>query len=102
MKKLYRSRTDIMIAGVCGGLAKYLDVDPTAVRLVFVLLSFLALGGFWVYVILWIIMPVEPEAGTESVEVEAKTKPQEEQQFTGIKPINIKKPAKTKPENENK
>ena len=37
MKKLYRSRTDVMIAGVCGGLAKYLDIDPTAVRLVFVL-----------------------------------------------------------------
>jgi phage shock protein C len=100
MKKLYRSRTDVMIAGVCGGLAKYLDIDPTAVRLIFVLLSFLALGGFWIYVILWIIMPVEPETGSESVEVEAKSKPQEIQPFTGIKPMNIKKPTKTKPEDQ--
>lgn len=66
MKRLYRSKTDLMLGGVCGGLAKYLNVDPTIIRLVFVLLLFLGGGGFWIYLVLWIITPVEPmpEAGT--------------------------------------
>ena len=91
MKRLYRSKSDVMIAGVCSGLAKYLDVDPTAIRLAFVLLLFLALGGFWIYVILWIIMPVEPAAGTESVAVEAKPKPEAPKQVESPKPAAAKK-----------
>jgi len=102
MKRLYRSNSDVMLAGVCSGLAKYLDVDPTAIRLAFVLLLFLALGGFWIYVILWIIMPVEPAAGTDSVEVEAKSEPETPKKFTGIKPMNIKKPARIKPAEDKK
>jgi phage shock protein C len=66
-KRLYRSRTDMMLGGVCGGLAKYLDVDPTIVRLIFVLLLFIGGGGFWIYLVLWLITPVEPR--TEPVEV---------------------------------
>lgn len=85
-----------MIAGVCSGLAKYLDVDPTAVRLAFVLLLFLALGGFWIYVILWIIMPVEPVAGSESVEVEAKPKPEVPKQVESPKPVAAKKTSTAK------
>ena len=91
MKRLYRSKSDVMIAGVCSGLAKYLDVDPTAIRLAFVLLLFLALGGFWIYVILWIVMPVEPAAGTESVEVEAKPKPESPKLVEAPKPAAAKK-----------
>jgi phage shock protein C len=59
-KRLFRSRTDMMLGGVCGGLAKYLNVDPTVVRLVFVLLLFIGGGGFWIYLVLWLITPVEP------------------------------------------
>jgi len=59
-KKLYRSRTDRMIAGVCGGLGEYLNVDPVWFRLFFVILLFATGFGFWAYLILWIIMP---EAG---------------------------------------
>ncbi len=58
MKKLYRSKTDRMIAGVCGGLAKYFNVDPSIVRVVFVLL--LLPGGFpglIPYLVLWVIIP---------------------------------------------
>ena len=97
MKKLYRSKSDVMIAGVCSGLAKYLDVDPTVIRLAFVLLLFLALGGFWIYVILWIIMPVEPAAGTTSVEVEAKNEPVTLNQVEAPKPAAAKKTAAAKP-----
>lgn len=56
-RKLYRSTTDKMIGGVCGGLAEYFNIDPTLIRLVFVLLLFTPLHGLIVYLILWIITP---------------------------------------------
>ncbi|HDJ22442.1 MAG: PspC domain-containing protein [Candidatus Aminicenantes bacterium] len=58
-KKLYRSQEDKMISGVCGGLAQYLDIDPTLVRLIFVALSFLTaiLPMILFYIIAWIIIP---------------------------------------------
>lgn len=57
-KRLTRSN-DRMIAGVCGGIAEYFDVDPTLVRLGYVLLSICSVGfpGILVYLILWLIMP---------------------------------------------
>ena len=56
-KKLYRSRKDRMIAGVCGGLADYFNIDVTWVRLIFVLL-FLAGGcALLIYLIMWLIVP---------------------------------------------
>jgi len=62
-KKLYRSRTDRMIAGVCGGLAKYFNIDSTIVRIIFVLLIFIPRGWFWfaflLYILLWLIIPEE-------------------------------------------
>lgn len=59
-RKLYRSRSDKMLAGVCSGLARYLNLDTTVVRLLFVLLFFLGGHGLLIYLILWILMPVEP------------------------------------------
>jgi len=59
-KRLYRSRTDRMIWGVCGGLAKYFNVDPTLVRVVFVLLVLMSSGiGIIAYIILAIVVPLE-------------------------------------------
>jgi phage shock protein C len=72
-KRLYRSRTDMMLGGVCGGLAKYLNVDPSIIRLIFVLLLFLGGGGFWIYLVLWIITPVEPTSSGNSI-IEVKPK----------------------------
>ena len=72
MKKLYRSRSDVMIAGVCGGLADYLGLDSTVVRLIFVVLLFAHLSGFLLYVILWIVMPIEPGEVLNSVEVKSR------------------------------
>ena len=102
MKRLYRSKSDVMIAGVCSGLAKYLNVDPTAIRLAFVLLFFLAFGGFWIYVILWIIMPFEPENGMNSVEVEAKPKTTAPKLVASPKPEAAKKASTVKPASDNK
>jgi len=58
-KKLYRSRTNRMIWGVCGGLAKYFNIDPTIVRIVAVATLFIGSLGFWVYIIMALIVPLE-------------------------------------------
>ena len=60
MKQLYKSNTNKKVAGVCGGIGEYFDIDPTLVRLGFVALSFLAGGGLAVYIIAAIIMPDRP------------------------------------------
>jgi phage shock protein C len=58
MKKLYRS-SDRIIAGVCGGIAEYLDVDPTVIRVLYVVLSLFTVGfpGLLLYIILMILIP---------------------------------------------
>jgi len=61
-KRLYRSRTDRVIAGVCGGIARYFNTDPTLIRLLFVLGLFLIGGTFWAYIIMMIVIPEEPAA----------------------------------------
>lgn len=60
---LQRSRTHRMIAGVCGGIAEWLDWDPTVVRVLYVLVSILSVAfpGILVYIVLWIVMPKAPE-----------------------------------------
>ncbi|MCB8569062.1 PspC domain-containing protein [Faecalibacillus faecis] len=59
-KKLYRSRKDKMLAGICGGLAEYFDVDPSLVRLASVLLCLYAGTGLLVYILAAIIIPEDP------------------------------------------
>ncbi len=56
-KKLTRSSTDRMVAGVAAGLAEHFDIDPTLVRLLFVLTSLAGGPGLLAYIILWIVMP---------------------------------------------
>ena len=58
-RMLRRSQVNRQIAGVCGGLAEYFELDPTAVRVAYVLLSIFSAGfpGFLVYIILWILIP---------------------------------------------
>lgn len=56
MKKLYRSTTDRRIGGVCGGLGEYFAVDPTIVRVIFVILLFAGVG-LLAYLVMWVIVP---------------------------------------------
>ena len=58
-RQLRRSRTDRSIAGVCGGLAKWLDVDSTAMRVVMLIFFFFGGMSLWVYIILWLLIPEE-------------------------------------------
>ena len=65
MDRLYRSSTQRMLAGVCGGFGEYFNIDPTLVRIVYVLVT-LATGvllGVVLYVALWLIVPTEASAG---------------------------------------
>jgi phage shock protein C len=59
-KKLYRSRREKVIAGVCGGLAEYFGMDPVWIRLLFVLFFFAGGSAFLVYIIMWLIVPLSP------------------------------------------
>ncbi len=65
-RRLYRSPTDKVIGGVAGGVAEYLDLDPSIVRVVWALLALLTGGVFFLlYIVMWIVVPVNPEAGGE-------------------------------------
>jgi phage shock protein C len=59
-RKLYRSRTDRKVAGVCGGLAQYFKLDATLIRVLFVLLTVLGGSGLVIYLAIWILVPDEP------------------------------------------
>lgn len=59
-KRLYRSRTDRMLAGVCGGIADYLGADPTVVRIVTVVVALLPGPAILAYLAAWLLIPEEP------------------------------------------
>ena len=60
MKKLYRSRSNKILGGVCGGIGEYLDIDPTIIR---ILWAVFGLSGFGIlaYFLSWLIIPVNPK-----------------------------------------
>jgi len=81
MKNLYRSETDKMLGGVCGGIGAYLGIDPTFVRIFFVVLAVAEGIGVWVYLLLWLLLPVEgrsksgadtPPSGAEEIASRAR------------------------------
>jgi phage shock protein C len=59
-KRLYRSRNDNSLGGVCAGLAQFFGLDVSLIRLLMVILFLTGTIGFWLYLILWIIIPLEP------------------------------------------
>ena len=60
-KKFYRSRKNRAIAGICGGLADYFDIDPIIIRLITLILALSAGAGLIAYIIAWIVVPEEPD-----------------------------------------
>ena len=56
-KMLHRSKTNSIIAGVCGGIGEYFDIDPTIVRIAFVLFTVFGGSGIIVYLLLWVVLP---------------------------------------------
>jgi len=60
-KKLYRSKTDKKLAGVCGGFAKYFGIDVTIIRLIWALATVFAFAGLVAYIVCAIVIPEEPD-----------------------------------------
>lgn len=94
VKRLERSSTDIKLAGVCGGIASFFGVDPSAVRVLWVLLTLctLLIGGLLIYLTAWIIMPLAatpvaaaaaPEADTAPPPAEATESPADAVELAG-------------------
>lgn len=69
-KKLYRSNTDRMLGGVCGGLGEFFEIDPVIFRLLFIVSAFLG-GGIILYLVLWLIIP-EPNNSDDPKETVKK------------------------------
>ncbi|MCL2603416.1 MAG: PspC domain-containing protein [Defluviitaleaceae bacterium] len=62
-KRLYKSRTDRKISGVCAGIAEYFGIDPTIVRLAWVIFMFMGGSGIIAYIVAAIVMPEQPAYG---------------------------------------
>lgn len=80
-KKLVRSSTDKIVAGVCGGLGKYFEIDPIILRILFAIITLTAHGGLIIYIVLWIIMPEDTDEGLDSKKIVEKNAKQLEQKF---------------------
>jgi phage shock protein C len=66
MKRLYRSKKDRMLGGVCAGLGEHFDIDPTVIRLVWAVITVISIGtGVLVYILAWILIPEEDTGSSE-------------------------------------
>lgn len=75
MDKLYRSKDDRMIAGVCGGLGKNTDIDPNLIRILFIVLAFCSVGiMILIYLCAWILIPEEGDVKSEVIDAEYRIK----------------------------
>ena len=78
-KQLNRSRDERMVAGICGGLGEYFDIDPTVIRLIFVFGTILTGSAlFWAYLVMMFVVPEEPLASEEIIETQVEDVPSEE------------------------
>lgn len=73
-KILYRTGENRIIAGVCGGTAKYFDIDPAIIRITWLLSAFAAGAGIWAYLVAWIIVPENPEKKRKDLKFKSKVK----------------------------
>ncbi|MBD3282487.1 MAG: PspC domain-containing protein [Candidatus Portnoybacteria bacterium] len=76
IKKLYRSRNDKVIAGIAGGLGEYFDIDPVLIRVLFVALLFAGGVSIPLYIILILVVPLEPKKGEEGAKGDVQEKVQ--------------------------
>jgi phage shock protein C len=66
VKRLYRSRKERMLGGVCGGLGEYLSIDATIIRLIFVITALWGGAGIIVYIAMLLVVPEEPQEAGEA------------------------------------
>ena len=73
-RKLYRTRKDRMISGVCGGLGDFFGIDSTLIRVIFALLAIFGGSGIVIYLVMWLIVPEEPLAEVKQTPVSMETR----------------------------
>lgn len=101
-QKLYRSRTQKVLGGVCGGLGEYLNLDPVLIRVVFVVLAFFHGFGLILYVIMLVIVPQKPivwqmPGETSPIDTSTNVSTDEAQQSTAFETTHVKQePSKGK------
>ena len=79
-RRLYRSRTDRMIAGLCGGLGDFLGMDPTIVRLIVVLITFMWPITPLIYLVMMLVVSEEPLGVANSLSLESEPEQDEQDQ----------------------
>jgi phage shock protein C len=72
IKRLYRSRTDRYIGGVCGGLGEYFSIDPTVIRIIYILFALTGGSGIFIYLILLLVIPEKPWEEKSTTETEGE------------------------------
>ena len=70
INRLYRSRTNRMLSGICGGLGEFIGVDPTIIRLATVVLAFIFPGTFLAYILMIFIIPEEPTQDSPNQDIQ--------------------------------
>lgn len=66
---MYRSETDKVVGGVCGGLGEYLEVDPVLIRLIWIFLTFMGGSGIIVYIVFWLVLPTKSQVETDQTQI---------------------------------
>ncbi len=88
-QKLYRSRTQKVLGGVCGGLGEYFNIDPVLVRIVFVIMAFFHGFGLLLYIIMLVIVPQKPIVWQMPGETPQSETPPNQSQAETTEPINF-------------
>ena len=83
-KRLVRSNTDKVIAGVCGGLASYFNIDAVIVRLIFAFVTLSGGAGLIIYIVLWIAMPEDGDENKSTKEITSKNSKQVEMKIEEV------------------
>jgi len=83
MKKLYRSKKDKIIAGVCGGIGEYFNIDPVLIRILWLFFTFLGGAGILAYIIAWVVIPLSQEKVETAADEENKAQEEDKSGFWG-------------------
>lgn len=100
--RIYRSETNKIIGGVCGGLGEYFNVDPTIVRIIFVIITLFGGSGILIYLILWLVIPSQSAVGNfsdEHIRANASEIKERAQKFAHDLKLSKKEPGSTNSKN---
>jgi len=83
MKRLYRSKKDKIIGGVCGGIGEYFNIDPVLIRILWLFFTFVGGAGILAYIIAWVVIPLSQEKVETASDEENKAQEEDKSGFWG-------------------